>query len=129
PGQMTSSIAYGGSTCEAPRSVSCMIDTWGCTPSAQAYDSPPGAVAGTTVAIAGSGSAMLALVGAYITRPRFGVRATVPPAALPVPDSDRSATATTPPAGLAPIATRVLKWSVVTTGISTEALAPGETRN
>src|ERR1041384_8290043 len=36
PGQITSSIAYGGSICATPCSANCMIDTWGCTPSAQA---------------------------------------------------------------------------------------------
>src|SRR5215470_17210427 len=38
PGQVTSSIAYGGSTCDTPCSVSVRIDTWGCTPSTHTYD-------------------------------------------------------------------------------------------
>src|SRR5215470_10701104 len=115
-------IAYGGSTCVMPCSESCMIDTCGCTPSAQAYDSPPWA----TATIDGSGSAMSAVAG-YITRPRLGVSSTVAPATLPVPDIDLTATATTPPEGLEPIATRLLKCSLVTMAISTDALVPGET--
>src|ERR1700733_842733 len=106
-----------------------MIDTWGWTPSAQAYDSSPWATDGRTAAIAGSGSAIPAPVAGYITRPRLGVSSTVAPPTLPAPDSDFIATATTPPEGFMPIATRVLKWSLVTIGSSTEALAPGETRN
>jgi hypothetical protein len=81
------------------------------------------------IAIAGSGSAIPVPVAAYITRPRLGVSSTVAPARLPYPDIDLSATATTPPIGLAPIPTRLLKWSLVTIGSSTIALAPGETRN
>src|SRR5262245_47439813 len=122
-------MAYGGSICDTLCIVSCMIDTWGCTPTAQAYDSSSCTTDGMTVAIAGSGSAMPVPVGAYITRPRLGVSSTVAPATLPAPDIDLSATATTPPAGFAPIATRLLKWSVVTIGISTTAFASGETRN
>src|ERR1700733_12852065 len=106
-----------------------MIDTWGWTPSAQAYDSSPWATDSRTAAIAGSGSAIPAPVAAYITRPRLGVSSTVAPPTLPAPDSDLSAPATTPPEGLVPIATRVLKWSLVITGISTAAVAAGETRN
>src|SRR6185295_6557528 len=104
-------------------SANCMIDTWGWTPSAQAYDSS----LCTTAAIAGSGSTMPA--GAYIIRPRLGVSCTVAPATLPVPDSDLTATATTPPDGFIPIATRLLKCSVVISGISTWATVPVETRN
>src|SRR5262249_44747502 len=62
PGQTTSSMAYGGETCETPRSASCMIDTCGCTPSTQAYESSPCATVGTV----GSGSAIPVLVGAYM---------------------------------------------------------------
>jgi hypothetical protein len=36
PGQMTSSIAYGGSIWVTPRTANCMMETWGWTPSAQA---------------------------------------------------------------------------------------------
>src|ERR1044071_6992356 len=125
PGKVTSSIAYGGSICDTPRSASCMIDTWGCTPSAHAYWSS----LCTTIAIAGSGSAIPAPVAAYITRPRLGVSSTVAPARLPDPDIDFSATATTPPVGLVPLPTRLLQWSLVTIGTSTVALIPGETMN
>src|ERR1043165_7804332 len=100
-----------------------MIETCGCTPSAHAYESLPG----TTAAIDGSGSAIPMLVGAYITRPRFGVSSTVAPATLPEPDSDFRATTTTPPDGVPPIATRRWKCSLVTIGISTAPLEPGET--
>src|SRR5215468_9682165 len=62
-------------------------------------------------------------------RPRLGVSWTVAPATLPEPDSDLTATATTPPEGFMPIATRLLKWSVVISGISTWAVVPVETRN
>src|SRR4051795_6474562 len=106
-----------------------MIDTWGWTPTAHAYESSPRTTVGRTAAIAGSGSVIPAPAAVYITRPRLGVSRTVAPATLPEPDSDFSATATTPPAGLAPRATRLLKWSLVITGISTTALASGETRN
>src|ERR1044071_8007539 len=106
-----------------------MMETWGWTPSAQAYDSSPWPTVGAMAAIAGSGSTMPTPVEVYITRPRLGVSWTVAPATLPAPESDFIATATTPPEGFMPIAARVLKWSVVTMGISTAAAAPGETRN
>src|SRR3954469_23797249 len=105
-----------------------MIEPGGWTPSAQADDAPcPNT--GTTPAIAGSGSDIPAPAGAYIMRPRLGVSWTVAPAALTEPDSDLTATATTPPVGFMPIATRLLKWSPVMRGISTWAVVPAETRN
>src|ERR1044071_342323 len=106
-----------------------MMETWGCTPSAQAYDSSPWPTVGAMAAIAGSGSAMPTPEEVYMTRPRLGVSRTVAPATLPAPESDFMATATTPPAGFMPMAARGLKWSVVTIGIWAAALALGETRN
>src|ERR1041384_5596295 len=99
-----------------------MMVTWGWTPRAQAYEPAPGAAA-----MAGSGSVMPSLVEGYMTRPRLGVSSTVAPPRLPVPGIDLRATATTPPAGLCPMAASCLKWSVVTIEISTAALAEGET--